>query len=699
MILFLPLNTKAEINYIDNTVNDTVVNNIITDSAINNVQLVTAVPDSLGVEVNQQVVSDTTKNASTKKKKDKTPKEWPTTLETYVFTDSVLKAQPVFKWMASPYFNTVNLKQLDTLISENRTELPFYKKDVGATNLGPTGSATMLHNYFNRTSSEFFPFFDPYSIYHNAPDKVEFYNTKTPYSDLSYHTSGSKRVSEDNLKVLFTTNVLPAWNIGILYHRYGAKGAYQNQGTKSKSFTAFTSYTGERYVAHAGYIYNAITNNENGGILNDRYFTDTVMDAGAIDVQLKTAKNKLRSNTYFLTHSYGIPVEVLNKRRDSTSLDGGTMVYFGHSFEYSRYHRLYTDAASDTITEYYDRHYLSRKNGSSDSSFSSQLDNKVYMRLQPWSSNFWISNIDVGAGYRFEKYYFFNPAYYLQGKSNDSESTGYIYGGASGIFRQYFKWDAFLKYHFTGYRQNDLYFDITARASIYPLPKGIHLQGRFTFDNKEPAYFTENYFSNHVMWYNNFDKTQETKIQLSLSIPDWSMEAGFNNAVVNKPIYYGLDGLPQQSADVVNITSVYLQKNFKLWLFHFDHRLLMQLTSNEDVMPLPTFSGNISYYLQSEWVKSVLNTQIGFDVYYNTKFYDYAYNPAAGMFHTQNERKLGGYPWIDFFANFKWKRANIYVKMTNVAQGIIGNRDYFSALHYPRNNRMFRIGIRWRFYS
>lgn len=626
-------------------------------------------------------------------------KERPKRLETYVFTDSATKAKRVFAWQANHYFNNVSLTRVDTSLNENKTELPFYINDVGVTYLGPTGSATQLHNYFKNTSSDFFPFFNPYAQYTRTPDNVVFYNTKTPYSDLSYHTSGSKRVSEDNLKVLYTVNVLPAWNVGVSYTRFGAKGIYQNQGTRAKSLVAFTSYTGERYALHGGYIYNSINNQENGGLYDDKKFTDTIMDAGAIPVNLTTARNQLHNNTFFLTHSYGIPIEFFNKFRDSTKLDdGGTMVHFGHSFEYTTYNRIYTDGPSDTINGYFKNFYLS-KSSSYDSTSTSFLNNKLYVRLQPWSSKFWISEIDGGIGYRFEKYYVFDLPHYLYGKKGTNLSTGYIYGGATGIFKKYFNWRAFLNYHFSGYRQNDLLFDVVAKASIYPLPQGIHLEGRFTFDNREPAFFLERYFSNHIKWNTNFDKTQSTKIQLSLSIPDWDMEAGFNNAIVNKPIYFNTDALPKQTADVVNITTLYLQKNFRLGVFHFDHRLMMQLTSNSDIIPLPLFSGNVAYYIQSELVKSVLNTQIGFDIYYNTNFYDYAYNPAAGMFHTQNTRQLGNYPWVDLFVNMKWKRVNFYIKMTNFGEGIIGERDYFSALHYPRNNRMFRIGIRWHFFT
>ena len=703
LALFLPLKGNAEFDYFYFPVCDTIP--IGTIDSITHVKQLPAdsinnTTDSIGNKgplkaITLDILDETNQNDSRK-------------LNTYVFTDSAVKVQRIFSWRANSYFNSVHLARIDTLMSENKTDLPFYKKDVGVTYLGPTGSATLLHNYFNRTKNDIFSFFEPYYEYTNSPDRIDFYSVKTPYSDLGYFTSGNKRIAEDNLKVLFTTNVLPALNFGLSYNKYGAKGIYQNQATKDKSFTIFSSYIGKRYVAHGGYIYNGIDNKENGGIINDYFIVDTIIDAGAIETNLKTAKNKLRSNTYFLTHSFGIPIDVLNKRRDENAVsDGGSMFYFGHSLEYSRYNRVYTDTGQDTVAydtylekniHYYDNYYLS-KYSSSDSSAASQFDNKLFIRLQPWSSTYWISNIDGGIGYQFENYYYFHPSQYLSGKNNTKHSIGYIYGGATGIFSRYFKWDAFLKYHFSGYRQNDLYFDVTAKASVYPLPQGVHLQGRFIFDNREPGYFTENYYSNHVKWDNNFDKTQETKIQASLSIPDWDLEAGFNNALVNKLIYYGLDALPKQSSDVINITSIYLQKNFKLWLFHFDHRLLMQITSDKDIMPLPLFSGNVTYYLQSEWVKNVLNTQIGLDVYYNTKFYDYAYNPAVGMFHTQNEKKLGGYPWVDLFANFKWKRANIFVKFTNTAGGIVGNRDYFSAYRYPRNNRMLRIGVRWHFFT
>ena len=629
------------------------------------------------------------------------------TLETYFFPDSAMSHKTIV-WTFNKYLNYATLGRIDSTMSGNRTELPIYKgTNTGATFLGITGSAALNHNYFERKTSDIFFFADSYNHYFRTPDQIEFYNTKGPYTQLAYYTSGNKRISEDNLDALYTQNITPEFNFGLSYVRRGAKGNYQNQATKNKSFSLFGSYIGKRYAAHAGYLFNGADNRENGGIVDDYFLVDTTLRPDAIDVKLKTASANLTENTYFLTHSYGIPLNIF-KNSDSLKSGEGTTVFFGHSFEYSRYRRIYTDSPTDTIYrnlhvsvdelyKYYDNYYISASK-SFDSVFASQTDNRIFVRLQPYSSTAIISQIDGGIGYRFDKYYLFEPDSYLTGKSaGEKLSTGYVYGNGQGMFGKYFKWNAFLKYYFSGYRQHDLLLDASARISFYPVEGGIHLTGRFAIDNREQSYYVKRYYSNHLKWNNDFDKTTETKIGVTLSIPRRELQAGFDNSIISKQVYFDADALPQQTSDVLNITGLYIRKNLSLRPLHLDVKLLFQITSNSNVIPLPTFSGNAALYIQSEWIKNVLDAQIGFDLYYNTEFNDYAYNPAAGVFHTQNEKKIGGYPWIDLFASFKWKRANICVKFTNVAEGIIGERDYFSALRYPRNPRMFKMGVNWRF--
>ncbi len=118
-----------------------------------------------------------------------------------------------------------------------------------------------------------------------------------------------------------------------------------------------------------------------------------------------------------------------------------------------------------------------------------------------------------------------------------------------------------------------------------------------------PLIFTNNYYGNHIKWSNDYDKTQETKIQLTLSAPDWDLEAGFNNALVNKPIYYDTLSLPQQSADVINVTSVYLQKNIKLGYFISTIDCYAVNIQYSDVIPLPMFSEMLHTISKPDWVR------------------------------------------------------------------------------------------------
>jgi hypothetical protein len=680
-------------------VNDTVPKDSISGNLLLSNGLKTIARDSLnaGSEFSED-------SLIIRKGKAKKEKEKPDTLVTYFLKDT-LRYNRIIAWTVNRYLNTPDIVSVDTLQSENMTELPFYKKDVGVTYLGTTGSASLLHDFFKRKQLDIFPFMEPYSLYGFTPDNIRFYNTKGPFTNLFYSSSGSRRFAEDNIKVLLTRNINPSLNAGLYYHKMGTKGIYQNQRTKDKTFNMFVSYVGEKYVAHAGYVYNGVNNKENGGIVNDFYIEDTVVNSNTIDVKLRSALNVLSSNTYFLTHSYGMPLNLF--KRDSLATAEGIVVYFGHTFEYSRYRRVYTDGVADTAyvdllderrkyMRYYDNRYLSAV-GSYDSTFASTFDNRLFIRLQPYSSTAIISKIDGGIGYQFDKYYGFTPESYLYGAKSEKLSTGYVYGNAEGTFSRYFSWNAFLKYNFLGYRINDLNFDANAKLSLFPLDGGVHLTGRFLFDNKEQPYFFKRYYSNHFQWNSNWNKTTETRIEVAINIPAWNLDVGIKNSVISNYVYFNDNALPHQTSEILNITSLYLNSKMSWWLLRLDTRLVAQNTSNGNVLPLPIFSGNALFYMESQWVKNVLNARIGFDIYYNTRFYDYAYNPAVGMFHTQSEKKLGNYPWADLFASFKWKRANIYIKFTNVGDGILGDNRYFSALHYPRNKRMLRYGVNWYF--
>ncbi len=105
-----------------------------------------------------------------------------------------------------------------------------------------------------------------------------------------------------------------------------------------------------------------------------------------------------------------------------------------------------------------------------------------------------------------------------------------------------------------------------------------------------------------------------------------------------------------------------------------------------------------SAYYERVLIQNALTGQLGFNVYYRTKFYADAYSPSIAQFYSQRVEKIGGYPLVDAFLNFKWKRALIYLKLEHANQGY-PNNEYFATYLYPYNPRIFKFGVLWTFYD
>ncbi len=633
--------------------------------------------------------------------KDSTRWSQPRILETYILPDS-LKYKRIIIWNLNNSLNKISMIEPDTTFNSNFNEFPFKKLDVGATYLGISGSATQLHNYFLREKLDIFEPFEPYLVYSNTINNLPFYNVKTPYTELAYWGTlfSNREKEETNIKFLHTQNLSPSHNITVSYKRFGSAGQLARETTDNRTFALYNNYLGKRYVMHAGYIFNSIKRAENGGLTDPTFFLDSLVEeTKELGYKLLSADNHLKRNTFFLTHSYGIPIR-LSKADTLNNSGQGTTTYFGHSFEFSTFSKKYTDdiALNDSIGRafYNNNFYLSPTN-SFDSIRVSSFENKFFIRLQPWKPDAIISKLDGGVGIQNLSIYNFKPEFYTDGKKNSKYNNLYIYFGADGIYKNLFKWNAFSKYNISGYYNSDLLIDVNSTIFIPIKSDIIDFNARIFLENRQPNWFNQQYYSNHYIWKNDFSKITETKLEGRLNLPKYKLSIFAGYALIDNPIYYNNFGYAAQHPDIVTILSIYAQKNFKFGFLHLENRVLFQMSSNKEIIPLPDLSANMRYYIQFNLVKNVLTTQIGADITYNTEFYAQAYNPATGIFHNQNDRKIGNYPYIDAFVNLQWKRASIFVKYINAAEGWPSS-DYFSAHNYIRSQTNIKFGIHWPFY-
>ena len=647
--------------------------------------------------------------------------ETPRILETYAIPDS-MQYKRIISWTVDQDFHKMDVGIPDTSFNYRFYDLPFQRNDVNASWLGVSGSAVQYYDYFNRKSNERVDFYDAYESWSFSPGTLPHYNTKTPYTELGYFgtlLAGDDKES-DNLHIFTTQNITPEFNFSLLYDRYGGAGILENEETVNKTTVVQANYLGKKYTMHAGYIYNMVSRDENGGINDLTWIRDTTVDGRDIRVNLTNAHSRIKKNTVFLDQQLRIPFNFIMKMRakkDSTlTFDSDSMrrdittAYIGHSSEFSTYTRTYTDNISDDIgREFYNNVFNYNDVQSADSMRVMKLDNKFFIRLQPWSSEGVVSKLDVGVG-DVLRTYFDSTSVRPQ---NHTENSFYIYAGAEGQLRNSFFWDAKAKYTLLGHDFGDFEISANGRYNFYPFRRerkspvsvGVHFESTLL----EPTWYQQHINANHFKWDNEFGKISNTSVLGTVDIPRWKLNARVGYALLANNIWYDNEGIIRQNQQAMSVLNASLRKEFVLGPLHLDNKLLFQLSSNQDVLPLPKLALNLKYYLQfvvqrdETKTNNIMVMQIGANAFYNTPWHSPAWNPNLGVFHNQTENLYTNGPYFDIFVNVQWKRATIFIKYQNAGGGWPMDKfDYFSANRYiVTKNGMegLKLGIYWPFYA
>ena len=656
-------------------------------------------------EEGQQQPQDTTK----KERKIRKP------LESYFFSDSI-RALNNFMWHVKRDFNRVEIGPLDTMLTDYRIDYPFYREDVGDIAQGALGQTSLPLNYFRRPRFFDFSFASPYYAYTYNMENVPFYNTKRPMIRMNYAESGQKRYREENFGIMVAQNISPTTGFNVDYKSRGTRGQYIWSRTKNHNLSLAVSHTGRRYSIHAGYYNNHIEQQENGGVVGTWAIADTTFSMpSGVPMRLADAEaqNTYRNNAFFVTQSYGIPLQRMTE--SDFSMAGLSAVYIGHSFEYSSWSKVYTDLNEPYTNErdhrdengnfvseehsYYQNWFINPVE-TRDSIYERVISNRVFVQAQPWDRNGVVGTLDAGLGLDLHTYSQFELNDYLTGKyTRVNKSSWFAYGSVSGKIKKYVDWDGNVKFYPSGYRGGDLSIGAHLALTGYLRGHPLILEGRFSMERRSPNYWQENLFSNHYIWNTPLNKENETRLEVRFSVPDYAFEAGAWQGVVTDKIYYASDSNVAQHDGNVSLTSVYARKDFRFGGFHLDHRVLLQWSTDQEVIPVPLLSAFLSYYYEFWVVRDVLRLQIGLDGRYNTRYYAPGYNPALSVYYNQREEEVGNYPYMDAFVMAKWKRMRIFLKYQHVNKGLFGNGEYFSAARYPLNPGMFKIGISWGFYD
>jgi hypothetical protein len=610
--------------------------------------------------------------------------------------DGIDSTKNIISWKLTPKtFDLEVTEGVDTSLYFPHLIIPNQKRLESITSLGNMGAPIQADHFFNRNKDYSFLFSRNYIDYKLGVSDHKHYKVKKPLTLISYSMGGGTSKAEQTLRVLHTQNVNKYFNVGLTYDYFGTKGMYKYQLTKDNLFTFFTSYYRDKFSFQGTFSYSRLRNQENGGLLDDKYIQDTTIESTLVPFKLKGASNDLRQRSISGIVGYAI----INRWVKSKDKDGNQILVkkpvfsIKAMFETNKNSKVYVD--SDADTSYYTNFYVN-KGATRDSTMLLTYESTILGEIDQIAKfpglpglRFWITNTRG-------KYYYYKPGDFIFSRSDSKLETNH-FGVGVYSYSPYLSYSGSLRMYVNGYRSEDkeLYGQLVIspwKSVEYP-----YIKARIEISDKEPDLFMKNYFSNHFKWDNNFVKEKWFLLGGSIGADKWKFEAGYNLARINNYVYFDTTGVPQQASGVT-ITSAFVQKEFKLGGIRFTNRVVWQANTNKDVLSLPTFMVFSAISYEYELVKNVLVGRIGANVFFRTKFYADAYSPSTGQFYNQNEKLIGNYPIVDAFIDLKWKRAVIFFKLDHINQGI-PNNEYYSTIHYPLNPMVLKIGVSWIFYD
>ena len=646
----------------------------------------------------------------------------PRILEAFAIPDE-MQYKRIITWNIDPDFHKVEAEVPDTSYNYYFYDYVFRRQDVNSTWLGVAGSPVQNYDYFKRHSDSRIDFYTPYESWSFSHRTLRNFNTKTPYTELAYWGTlllASDETESDNIHILTTQNITPELNLQLLYDRWGGGGMLDNEATKNKTFSLAGNYLGRKYMAHAGVISNTISHEENGGVQDGFWVRDTTVEAREISVVLNNASNSIKKRTAFLDQQYRIPLSIIKDiftPKDTSQAEASvdtlvrdvTTAFIGHSSEWNWYGRNYLDQFSPTgyVDKLFHGTYNYSKSASKDFFRATQLDNKLFMKLQPWSEDAIVSKLNVGVGDIYSTW--LDQQDSLKSRSIHKENSLYAYAGVEGNLREYFEWNAGGKFFFAGDDLGDFELGADARLNFFPFRRArkspLSLTAGFNTSLITPDYYRERLYSNHASWNQSLDKVSETRFKAGLDVPYWKLSADVNYALLGNHTYYDTAAVSKQYAGLISVLSASVRKEFVFGNFlHLDNRVLLQTSSNQAVLPLPLLSLNLKWFAEfvvqrNEAKETVMTMQIGLNGWYNTQWYAPAWNPAISAFHNQTSVLYENGPIVDVFMNIQWKRACIFLKLENANMGWpLKDSDYFTAHNFINTQRTLKVGIFWPFY-
>lgn len=564
-----------------------------------------------------------------------------------------------------------------------------------------------------------------------TPQLARFYNTRTPFTLLTYHRNWSVEEREETFKGTFGMNFGPRFNIGADFNYYRALGYYNSQASETMSYRFFTSYTGDKYEVYAHLGNDNIIVTENGGVTNDQYITNPEEFANGkkgirpaeIPVKFpnKMLWNRVISGYAQLSQRFNVGY-YKTAEIDSTRLNPRTKKLRGlypedpetvpdslvfvpvasasHTFTYNKnFRRFISTNSSYDWNKVYPKHFIEQsKEGKSfimpnDTAQLNEMTNTFALSLREGFKS-WVK-FGLSAYVRLENRSMAiidkkedNQLFYNSVKEFDTYVGGSIDRFSGKGLNFYANGElAVLGPNIGNFRVNGF---IRTRFSFLKQNFGLSADGNLT--NVKPGYFVRHHHGTFHWWDKDF--TFERKLQLSARA-DWETLGTFfqvKSGTLQNYVYFGENAMPEQHSGIIQVLEGRVGHQFHWGPANWEIQGAYQVSSNQEVLPLPKFVGYANLFFNF-YVAKVLQIQTGLEGYLHSAYYVPYYEPAVMQFINQKEKMIGGKtPLLNAYVNIHIKQIHAFLRMYNVGEYFI-KPERFSALHYPIAPTNLQLGI------
>ena len=219
-------------------------------------------------------------------------------------------ARKINTWKLMHNYTRFEETPLDTSMHElQHIYQPAYEEGFSYEYLGILAHGLNHVDFFLRPEADAFVFGSAWNPYLKTAARTTFFNTKTPFTVLSYSTMlFINQAPEENIQALHTQNFSPFTNFGLDFNIMAGKPYYDHEKTRANRIGLFGSHAKDKYSIFGTFYYNNFMAEDHGGVNDLDAFVAGAGDSKPWEypMQLNNAASQYRNLSFFATQKYNL---------------------------------------------------------------------------------------------------------------------------------------------------------------------------------------------------------------------------------------------------------------------------------------------------------------------------------------------------------------------------------------------------------